>query len=142
MTTTLRHCAAALLLIGGISLGAASCGRTPAIAPTVHPTPSSTLSKPATATPTRTPYTTTSVTTPAIVPSPVTPPPTTVAVPQRYVPPAPAPEPPTTPSAPPAPSTYYANCAVARAAGAAPLHRGEPGYRPGLDRDGDGVACE
>ena len=37
---------------------------------------------------------------------------------------------------------YYKNCAEARAAGAAPLHRGEPGYRPGLDSDGDGVACE
>ncbi|WP_314555755.1 excalibur calcium-binding domain-containing protein [uncultured Rothia sp.] len=37
---------------------------------------------------------------------------------------------------------YYKNCAEARAAGAAPLHRGEPGYRPGLDADGDGVACE
>ncbi|WP_303966545.1 excalibur calcium-binding domain-containing protein [Rothia mucilaginosa] len=22
------------------------------------------------------------------------------------------------------------------------MHRGEPGYRPGLDSDGDGVACE
>ncbi|MGW4396038.1 excalibur calcium-binding domain-containing protein [Amycolatopsis nivea] len=41
------------------------------------------------------------------------------------------------------PSTvYYKNCAAAKAAGAAPLHRGDPGYRPGLDRDGDGVACE
>jgi hypothetical protein len=39
-------------------------------------------------------------------------------------------------------SAYYANCAAARAAGAAPLHRGEPGYRAGLDRDGDGIACE
>ena len=39
-------------------------------------------------------------------------------------------------------SVYYETCADARAAGAAPLHRGEPGYRPGLDRDGDGVACE
>lgn len=39
-------------------------------------------------------------------------------------------------------TVYYSSCAVARAAGAAPLHRGEPGYRPGLDRDGDGVACE
>lgn len=39
-------------------------------------------------------------------------------------------------------SVYYESCADARAAGAAPLHRGEPGYRPGLDRDGDGVACE
>lgn len=39
-------------------------------------------------------------------------------------------------------SAYYANCAEARAAGAAPLRRGDPGYRAGLDRDGDGVACE
>lgn len=44
----------------------------------------------------------------------------------------------------PAPPTevYYANCAAVRAAGAAPLYRGQPGYRSGLDRDGDGVACE
>ncbi len=39
-------------------------------------------------------------------------------------------------------AVYYANCAAARAAGAAPLHRGDPGYRTGLDRDGDGTACE
>lgn len=38
--------------------------------------------------------------------------------------------------------TYYANCSAVRAAGQAPLHRGEPGYRAGLDRDNDGVACE
>lgn len=37
---------------------------------------------------------------------------------------------------------YFANCAAARAAGAAPIHAGEPGYRGALDRDGDGVACE
>lgn len=37
---------------------------------------------------------------------------------------------------------YYANCAAARAAGAAPLRRGDPGYRPAMDRDDDGVACE
>lgn len=36
----------------------------------------------------------------------------------------------------------YANCAAARAAGAAPVYRGEPGYGPHLDRDGDGVGCE
>lgn len=43
----------------------------------------------------------------------------------------------------PEPATvYYASCAAARAAGAAPLHRGDPGYRSGLDRDNDGVACE
>ncbi|MFW0797133.1 DUF1524 domain-containing protein [Gordonia sp. CPCC 205515] len=39
-------------------------------------------------------------------------------------------------------SAYYANCTAARAAGAAPLYRGQPGYRSKLDRDGDGVACE
>ena len=37
---------------------------------------------------------------------------------------------------------YYKNCSEARAAGAAPIYQGQPGYRPGLDRDGDGVACE
>jgi Excalibur calcium-binding domain len=39
-------------------------------------------------------------------------------------------------------SPYYANCAAACSAGAAPLHRVDPGYRSGLDRDNDGVACE
>lgn len=36
----------------------------------------------------------------------------------------------------------YRNCREARAAGAAPLYRGQAGYNPRLDRDGDGVACE
>lgn len=39
-------------------------------------------------------------------------------------------------------AVYYANCSAARAAGVAPLHRGDPGYRAGLDRDNDGIACE
>ena len=39
-------------------------------------------------------------------------------------------------------STYYRNCDAARAAGAAPVHRGEPGYSAKLDRDGDGIGCE
>lgn len=38
--------------------------------------------------------------------------------------------------------TYYANCSAARDAGAAPVRRGDPGYSPRLDRDGDGVGCE
>lgn len=38
--------------------------------------------------------------------------------------------------------TYYWNCAAARSAGAAPIHRGEPGYAPHLDSDRDGIACE
>jgi hypothetical protein len=36
----------------------------------------------------------------------------------------------------------YPNCAAASAAGAAPIPRGRPGYRPDLDRDGDGIACD
>ena len=40
------------------------------------------------------------------------------------------------------PAVYYPNCKAAKAAGAAPLYAGEPGYRIGLDRDGDGIACE
>lgn len=43
----------------------------------------------------------------------------------------------------PAPvSVYYANCAAVRAAGAAPIRIGEPGYSTKLDRDGDGIGCE
>ncbi|WP_421935547.1 excalibur calcium-binding domain-containing protein [Phenylobacterium sp.] len=36
----------------------------------------------------------------------------------------------------------YPNCAAARAAGAAPVRRGDPGYGRHLDRDGDGKGCE
>lgn len=39
-------------------------------------------------------------------------------------------------------SAYYPNCDAARAAGAAPIYRGSPGYREGMDGDGDGIACE
>ncbi|PGZ49026.1 calcium-binding protein [Bacillus anthracis] len=39
-------------------------------------------------------------------------------------------------------SAYYKNCAAVRAAGKAPLYKGQPGYASHLDRDGDGVACE
>ncbi|HEY0414192.1 MAG TPA: excalibur calcium-binding domain-containing protein [Allosphingosinicella sp.] len=39
-------------------------------------------------------------------------------------------------------SVYYPGCNQARAAGAAPIHRGQPGYRAGMDGDGDGIACE
>ncbi|RKR15451.1 GmrSD restriction endonuclease domain-containing protein [Arthrobacter oryzae] len=49
---------------------------------------------------------------------------------------APAPAP-----APPA-AVYYANCTAVRAAGAAPIHAGQPGYSSKLDRDGDGIGCE
>lgn len=38
--------------------------------------------------------------------------------------------------------SVFANCAAVRAAGAAPVRRGEPGYGPHLDRDRYGVGCE
>jgi Excalibur calcium-binding domain len=47
-----------------------------------------------------------------------------------------------TPSRPSDAGIYYPDCAAARAAGAAPIHIGEPGYRPELDADSDGTACE
>nr|WP_287016683.1 excalibur calcium-binding domain-containing protein [Gordonia sp. (in: high G+C Gram-positive bacteria)] len=70
-----------------------------------------------------------------------------------YTPPPPPPEPAYTP--PPQEPEYvpppadnggggqaFANCSEARAAGAAPVYRGDPGYGSHLDRDDDGVGCE
>ena len=37
---------------------------------------------------------------------------------------------------------YYQNCTAVRAAGAAPIHAGDPGWQPKFDADGDGVGCE
>ena len=45
-------------------------------------------------------------------------------------------------AAPPSQTVYYRNCREARAAGVAPIYRGQPGYRPEMDGDGDGIACE
>lgn len=52
-----------------------------------------------------------------------------------------APDPEAEVNAPSVP-THFSSCKAAKAAGAAPLHRGEPGYSSRLDRDGDGTACE
>jgi Protein of unknown function (DUF1524)/Excalibur calcium-binding domain len=46
------------------------------------------------------------------------------------------------PAGTPDPGQPYPNCAAARAAGAAPLHRDDPGWSDALDGDGDGTACE
>jgi len=35
-----------------------------------------------------------------------------------------------------------ANCTEARRLAIAPISRGDAAYRPALDRDNDGVACE
>lgn len=137
------HAATAGVLAGALLLtGCSSSVRAPkpgpsassstsvSASPSVSATPSSSPS--ASATPSESP-------TPTVTPSPV---PTTEA-------PVPAPAAPVSEApaqqvqqAPARSSVYYETCADARAAGAAPLHRGEPGYRPGLDKDGDGVACE
>jgi endonuclease YncB( thermonuclease family) len=72
--------------------------------------------------------------------APVEPPASTPAPPPAlFEPPAP---PPAGIVPPASSSVYYDDCGDARAAGDAPLRVGEPGYRSGLDRDGDGVACE
>ena len=42
----------------------------------------------------------------------------------------------------PLPDRYYTNCRHAHSNGRYNIRRGEPGYRPELDRDGDGLACE
>ncbi|WP_228824481.1 excalibur calcium-binding domain-containing protein [Nocardia blacklockiae] len=47
---------------------------------------------------------------------------------------------------PPAPEEdggypFYVNCAQVRAEHKGPLYAGQPGYRPQLDPDNDGVAC-
>ncbi len=41
-----------------------------------------------------------------------------------------------------APIQHFRNCDEARAAGVAPIRRGQPGYSPRLDADLDGIACE
>ncbi|WP_307091638.1 DUF1524 domain-containing protein [Arthrobacter sp. B2I5] len=75
----------------------------------------------------------------APAPAPVAPAPAPVA--PAPAPVAPAPVAPA-PVAPAPAAAYYANCAAARAAGAAPLYAGQAGYRSALDRDSDGIACE
>jgi hypothetical protein len=56
--------------------------------------------------------------------------------------PAPAPVPAPAPAPAPAPEVYYESCTAVRAAGAAPIRLGEPGYSTKLDRDKDGIACD
>ena len=74
---------------------------------------------------------------PAVEPPPVVAAPAPAApAPVSAVPAVPA------PAAPAPAAVFYANCAAAKAAGAAPILTGQAGYRAGLDRDLDGVACE
>ena len=143
------HAATAGVLAGALLVtGCSSSIRAPKVTPSasssstsasasasVSATPSSSPTPSASATPSESPS-------PTVTPSPV---PTTeapVQAPAAPVSEAPAQQAEPVQQAPAQSSVYYETCADARAAGAAPLHRGDPGYRPGLDRDGDGVACE
>ena len=57
--------------------------------------------------------------------------------------PVPAPAPAPAPAPVPAPAApVYANCDAVRAAGAAPIHPGDPGFEQKFDRDKDGVGCD
>jgi len=88
---------------------------------------------------------------PSPTPSPEVTPSPTAAVPVVTSRPAPTPKPAPARTRKPQPapprttapaSVYYANCDAVRAAGAAPIHEGEPGYSTSLDRDRDGIACD
>jgi endonuclease YncB( thermonuclease family) len=57
------------------------------------------------------------------------------------VPSTPATATPATTTPPPA-AVYDKNCAAVRAAGAAPIRAGDPGWQTKFDGDGDGVGCE
>ncbi|GAA1400294.1 GmrSD restriction endonuclease domain-containing protein [Oerskovia paurometabola] len=73
-----------------------------------------------------------------VEPAPVVP----VPAPAPVVP-APAPAPAPAPVPEPAPAdVFYQNCDAVRAAGAAPIYPGDPGFQGKFDRDKDGVGCE
>jgi Excalibur calcium-binding domain len=129
--------AAALVLVVGVALAlrdgespqqAAAVGNTTTTVGTTTTPSTTTTAPPPSAAPALTPPTVVRTTT-------TTSPTTTTTVP-------PTTEPPTT--APPTtePPPEYRNCWEALRAGALPLERGEPGYGPHLDDDGDGRACE
>ncbi|WP_410791601.1 excalibur calcium-binding domain-containing protein [Kribbella sp. C-35] len=114
-----------------------------------------TTADPTTGTPPGTPSASTLATTPPTTPTATTPTPQTTTTPTTPAPTTPAPTTPApsstptavpsaTPSSTPSttPAVVYRDCAEVRAAGKAPLYRGEPGYTPELDSNGDGIACE
>lgn len=111
----------------------------------VKPTPSPT---PTTKSPSPTPTTTSPTPTPTPEPTSEAPAPAPEPAQPGHQEQAPAPAPAVVheeqraPAPAPEPEVFYKNCAAARAAGAAPIYRGQPGYRSKLDADGDGIACD
>ena len=55
---------------------------------------------------------------------------------------APAAPAPAAPAPAPAVPVTFQNCAAVRAAGAAPIRPGDPGWEQKFDGDGDGVGCD
>jgi hypothetical protein len=117
--------------------------------PAVEPAPVSPEPEPAPETPTPAPQTPTATPAPeapaseepAPEPEPVEPAPAPEPAPAEPAPEEPAPEP--EPAEPvPAPEVFYKNCDAVRAAGAAPIFAGTPGYASHLDRDNDGIGCD
>lgn len=128
--------AAALALVVGVSLAlrdggsrqqAAAVGNTTTTSGTTTTPPSTTTTAPP-------PSAAPALTPPSVVRT------TTTTAPTTTIPPTTA----TPTTAPPTtePPPEYRNCWEALRAGALPLERGEPGYGPHLDDDGDGRACE
>lgn len=150
--------AGGLILIGALNMNdespkpaaevttSTAVSTTPA-AKTTTPAPTTTTTAPVTTAPT-----TVAPAAASVAPTSVAPPAATEAVvvpvapPEPEAPPVqrvvPEPEPEPEVKAPAPRSVSYANCAAVRAAGAAPIYSGDPGYSKKLDRDGDGVACE
>ncbi|QXG77842.1 DUF1524 domain-containing protein [Modestobacter sp. L9-4] len=140
-TTQAEHNAMATVL--------SSCPAEPLPGGVVANVPARTTAAPApVATPTPAPAPRTSAQ-PAPKPAPAPAPAPVIVAPAPAPTPEPEPAPEPEPVVEPEPvedpepvSTSYANCSEVKAAGAAPIYAGEPGYSRKLDRDGDGVACE
>ncbi|GAA4663097.1 GmrSD restriction endonuclease domain-containing protein [Arthrobacter cryoconiti] len=77
-------------------------------------------------------------------PPPPAPAPAPAPAPQPAPAPVPAPAVAPIAPAPPAigPQPFYKNCSAVRAAGKAPIHKGDPGFLSKFDGDGDGIGCE
>ncbi|WP_324590040.1 DUF1524 domain-containing protein [Citricoccus sp.] len=129
MAKVLATCDTQKVPAAGKNLNVSSGQAREAEKPTQTPTPAKTTPAPkAPAQPTYTPA-------PKATPKPTyTPKPTPTYTPK--------PQPTYTPPPTKAPAAYYKNCSAARAAGAAPVRVGDPGYGSHLDRDGDGIGCE
>ena len=79
---------------------------------------------------------------PVVVPAPA-PAPAPAPKPAPAPAPAPAPDPAPAPAPAPAPGVYYQNCTAVKAAGAAPIYPGDPGWQDKFDgNDNDGIGCE